>query len=130
MTVEQFIELVFEYGASGCKAVESYNDAQKETVSIAWAEAYDDKTNTISEEKIKPLFNSFIAESKWFVNYNEKDSSGYYTGIGGTIDCENKSFTSEDCYAMQFDTKEEAEEWCKDHAEEWQFGDLSVWSYN
>lgn len=129
ITEKDFVELVYNYGASGDKVFEELNlkPAQIEDVACAWAEFDEDDSEAETDKKFADYFPGFELDGKWYVNYNEKDLSGYYTGVGGMVDEDNKGIANSQDYAMKFDTKEEAESWVETHAEEWIHGDLSVW---
>ena len=64
MTRENFIELVYNYGASGDKVFEGLNlkDAQKEDVAIAWGEFDVDDTEEETDEKFGNYYNSFVLD--------------------------------------------------------------------
>nr|DAU19757.1 MAG TPA: hypothetical protein [Caudoviricetes sp.] len=66
MTRESFIELVYNYGASGDKAFEGLNlkAAQEEDVAIAWGEFDVDDTNEETDEKFGNYYNAFVSDGK------------------------------------------------------------------
>ena len=69
---------------------------------------------------------------KFFVNFSNLDSNGYSTGTGGMV-CENYGETQSEDLALVFETRKEAEDWCK-NAEKygWNTGsvEFKVWSYD
>lgn len=128
MNKKEFIELVYQYGASGTKTLDGLKDAQKEDVATAWAEFDENDTAEETDEKFGKYYESFLLDGKWYVNYNDKDLEGYYTGANsGLVDYEGKGICNSLDYAMSFDTEAEALKWCDDNKEEWPHGDLSVW---
>lgn len=130
MTRESFIELVYNYGASGDKVFEGLNlkDAQKEDVAIAWGEFDVDDTNEETDEKFGNYYNSFVSDGKWYVNYDPKDLDGYFTGQGGMVAYDEKGLTNTMENALSFDTEQEAQEWVEKNKDEWNyFGEFTIW---
>lgn len=130
MTRESFIELVYNYGASGDKVFEGLNlkDAQKEDVAIAWGEFDVDDTDEETDEKFGNYYNSFVLDGKWGVNYDPTDFDGNCKGIGGMVCYDEKSLTSTLENALLFETEEEAQEWVEKNKDDWDyFGKFTIW---
>jgi hypothetical protein len=130
MTRESFIELVYNYGASGDKVFEGLNlkEAQKEDVAIAWGEFDVDDTEEETDEKFGNYYNSFVLDGKWGVNYDPTDLDGYSKGTGGMVCYDEKSLTNTLENALLFDTEKEAQEWVEKNKDEWNyFGEFTIW---
>ena len=69
---------------------------------------------------------------KYFINFANLDSEGYHTGIGGMVSYDYGETQNEDL-ALTFETREEAEDWCK-NAEKYGWNAYTVafdvWSYD
>lgn len=69
---------------------------------------------------------------RFFVNFSNLDSKGYHTGNGGMVSYDYSETHNEDL-ALVFETRKEAEAWCK-NAEKygWNTGsvEFTVWSYD
>ena len=68
---------------------------------------------------------------KYFINFNNLDSKGYSIGTGGMVS-EDYGETQNEDLALVFETRKEAEDWCK-NAEKYGWNTYSVefkvWSY-
>lgn len=130
MTRENFVELVYNYGASGDKVFEGLNlkEAQKDDVAIAWGEFDVDDTNEETDEKFGNYYNSFVLDGKWGVNYDPTDLNGYCKGTGGMVCYDEKSLTNILENALLFDTKAEVEAWIKENKDKWDYyGEFTIW---
>ena len=129
MTKTEFIELVYNYGASERHAFEGLNlkPMQEEDVVQAWSEFDADDSKQETDEKFGNYYKGFLLSGKWFVNFCRIDLDGYFNGQGGTIDYEGKGFCNSLEYALSFDSEAEAKAWVEEHKEEWGRGEFSIW---
>lgn len=62
--LKDFNELVYEYGASGTKALEGFSEEQRLVVRLAWKEYNEEDSLEETDEKINSHFEEFMAASK------------------------------------------------------------------
>lgn len=62
--LKDFNELVYEYGASGTKALEGFSEEQRLVVRLAWKEYNEEDSLEESDEKINSHFEEFMEASK------------------------------------------------------------------
>lgn len=62
--LKDFNELVYEYGASGTKALEGFSEEQRLAVRLAWKEFNEEDSLEKTDEKINSHFEEFMAASK------------------------------------------------------------------
>lgn len=128
MKKEEFSSLVWNYGASGTKEIEGYPQRVQDSVIECWSRIQSelDEDDDSFEVDSKKYINGHWLDTFYYVNYSEKDSEGYYTGVGGMVDYENNGITNQEDLAMSFETGEEAQKWIDEHKDEWIYGELSV----
>lgn len=128
MTVEQFNELVRKYSTNGIKEVEGYPQRVQDAVIECWEriESELDEDDENYEEMVNRYISGHWLDTLYYINYAEKSIDGYYTGVGGMVDNDNRGIAMSQEFALSFETEEEALEWIEEHKDEWTYGDLSV----
>lgn len=126
MTIKDFDSLVWNYGASGTKEIESYPQRVQDAVIECWSriESELDSDDDDFEEKSKQYINGHYLDTKYTVTFACTDSQGYYTGYDYMVGYDEKETNTHE-NAMFFDTESEAQAWIDEHKDEWN-GELSV----
>ena len=117
MTVKEFNELVWNYGASGSKVLEGLTDKEKEAVVNTWNDVEFELNNDTEEEKIDSMINSYYKDTKYRISFSYYNLNGDYLG-GGLISEDGKSLTNCDGEIL-FDTEEDAKEWINQNKNFW-----------
>ena len=88
MTVKEFNELVWNYGASGSKVLEGLTAKEKEAVVNTWNDVEFELNNDTEEEKIDSMINSYYKDTKYRISFSYYNLNGEIVNGDGNFRAE------------------------------------------